>query len=210
MTDTTGLRLYHAPRTRSVRVRWLLEEMGLPYDVVPVQFDTRPAGDESYARVHPLRKVPALEDKGEHIYESIAILQYLMGRYGPTDLDVRPDEADYGRFLQWLHFGEAGVLMPVQLLLAHTMLLPEKARDPRMAAWAKSETLHLLAFAAEHGLGERDFFAAGRFTAADISITYMLFLMKLMHQFDALPDNLKAYFARMTGRDSWAVATAIE
>jgi len=210
MTETNGIRLYHAPRTRSVRVRWLLEEMGLPYELVPVQFDTRPAGDEAYARIHPLRKVPALEDKGERVYESLAILQYLMGRYGPTDLDVRPDEAEYGRFLQWLHFGEAGVLMPVQLLLAHTMLLPEKARDPRLAAWAKADAMQLLGFAAEHGLGDREFFAAGRFTAADISITYMLFLLKLMRQFDELPDNLKAYFARMTSRDSWAVATATE
>lgn len=208
MADTTGLRVYHAPRTRSIRVRWLLEEMGLDYETVPVQFDTRPAGDEAYAQIHPLRKVPALEDKGTVVLESLAIMQYLMGRYGPTPLDVAPAEPDFGRYLQWLHFGEAGLTMPVSLLLAHTALLPEKARDPRLASWAKAETLHLLAFASEHGLGEREFFAADRFTAADISIVYMLFILKMIRQFDEVPDNLKDYFRRLTGRDSWIVASA--
>jgi glutathione S-transferase len=208
MADTTGLRVYHAPRTRSIRVRWLLEEMGLPYETVPVQFDTRPAGDEAYAQIHPLRKVPALDDKGTVVLESLAIMQYLMGRYGPTPLDVAPDEADFGRYLQWLHFGEAGMTMPISLLLAHSVLLPEKARDPRLAAWAKSETLHLLDFASRHGLGDGDYFAAGRFTAADISIVYMLFILKMIRQFDEVPENLKSYFKRLTRRDSWAVASA--
>lgn len=209
MADTSGLRVYHAPRSRSIRVRWLLEEMGLPYETVPVQFDTRPAGDEAYAEIHPLRKVPALDDKGIIVVESLAIMQYLMGRYGPTPLEVMPEETEYGRYLQWLHFGEAGLLMPVSLLLAHTTLLPEKARDPRLAAWARSETLHLLDFASVHGLGEREYLAADRFTAADISLAYMLYLLKVIRQFDDVPENLKVYFKRLTGRESWAVASAV-
>ncbi|WP_300542662.1 glutathione S-transferase family protein [Maricaulis sp.] len=210
MADTSAIRLYHAPRTRSIRVRWLMEEMGLPYEIVPVQFDTRPAGDEAYGGIHPLRKVPALDDKGTVIVESLAIMQYLMGRYGPTSLDVRPDEPEYARFLQWFHFGEAGMMMPVSLLLAHTTLLPEKARDPRLAAWARSEVEHLLEFAGKSGLGEREYLAANRFTAADISLGYMLYLLKIIRQFDSVPENLKTWFKRLTGRDSWAVATAVE
>lgn len=210
MADTSGLRLYHAPRTRSVRVRWLLEEMGLPYELVPVKFDSRPAGDETYARIHPQRKIPALDDKGTIVLESLAILQYLLGRYGPSPLEVTPDEADYGRYLQWLHFGEGGMTMPVSLLLAHTALLPEKARDPRMAAWARSEVDQTFDFIDKHAIGDREFIAGERFTAADISITYMLYLVKIIRQFDGASDNLRAYFDRMTGRDSWAVATAVD
>lgn len=210
MADTSGIRVYHAPRTRSIRVLWLLQEMGVPHEIVPVKFDSRPAGDEAYAEIHPLRKVPALDDKGTIVLESLAIVQYLLGRYGPSPLEVTPDEADYGRYLQWLHFGEAGMMMPVSLLLAHTVLLPERARDPKLAAWARSEVDHLLEFIGEHGIGDREYLAGDRLTAADISIVYMLYLIKVMRQFDGAPENVQAYFKRLAKRESWVAATAVE
>lgn len=207
MTRTPDLTLYHAPRTRSIRVRWLLEEMGLRYALHTVQFATRPAGDESYALIHPLRKVPALKDGDEIVLDSVAIMQYLLGRYGPCSLDVTPDEADYGRFLHWLHFGESGMIMPVSLLLAHTQLLPEDKRDANLAKWAKHETDKLLDFASKHGLADREFIAGDRFTAADISMGYMFYLLKLIRQFSDAPDNLKTYFARLTARPGWVIAS---
>ena len=133
MSPNPDLTLYHAPRTRSIRVRWLLEEMGLPYRIKPVQFSQRPAGDEAYADIHPLRKVPALTDGDTKTFESLAIMQYLMGRYGPTPCDVPAHDPAYGDYLKWLHFGESGMLMPVSLLLAHTTLLPEDRRDANLA-----------------------------------------------------------------------------
>ncbi|MBR9825017.1 MAG: glutathione S-transferase family protein [Alphaproteobacteria bacterium] len=203
------LKLYHAPRTRSIRVKWLLEEIGLPYSVEDVQFKTRPAGDEAYAKINPLRKVPALTDGDTVVCESLAIMQYILGRYAPdSSLNVRPDEADYGRFLNWLHFGEAGMLMPVSLLMGHTVLLPEDKRSPEMAAWSKVETDKVIAALAEAGIEDREFIAADRFTAADISVVYMLFLLKLIGQFDDLPESVKSYFKRMTERDGWKTATA--
>lgn len=210
MVETSPLRLYHAPRTRSVRVRWLLEEMGLPYSLETVAFSKRPAGDERYAEIHPLRKVPALEDKGRVLFESVAILQYIMGRYGPTELDVRPEETDYDLFLQWLHFGESGMIMPVTLLLAHTALLPEKVRNPAIAASARADTTKALTMLAEHGLKDREYLAAARFTAADISVGYMLYLLKVIRQFDDAPDAVKEYFGRITSRPSWAAASATD
>ncbi|MHA6287905.1 glutathione S-transferase family protein [Maricaulis sp. CAU 1757] len=199
--------LYHAPRTRSVRIIWLMQEMGLDHDIVPVKFDQRPAGDADYDKVHPLRKIPALRDNGQVVIESVAIMQYLLGRYGPSELEVRPDEDDYGRYLQWLHFGEAGMIMPVSMLLAHTALLPEDKRDANLAKWAKHESDKILAMLGEHAIGEREFVAGARFTAADISLTYMFYLLKLIRQFGEAPDNVKAYFKRMTERPSWEIAS---
>lgn len=204
----TDLVLYHAPQTRSIRVRWALEEMGLDYRIEPVQFKSRPAGDEAFARISPLRKLPAFRDGAMTMTESNAILQYLLGKYGPSDLEVKPDEADYGRYLQFLHFGEGGMTMPVSLLLAHTALLPEDQRNPALAKWAKIETGKLLVYLADHGLDGRDWLAAGRFTAADISVVYMLYLLKIIRQFDAAPEILKVYFARATGREAWKKASA--
>lgn len=210
MTHTPDLTLFHAPRTRSIRVRWILEEMGLPYTLNTVQFATRPAGDESYALIHPLRKVPALKDGDEVVLDSIAIMQYLLGRYGPSPLDVTAGETDFGRFLHWLHFGESGMIMPVSLLLAHTHLLPEDKRDANLARWAQYETGKLLSFAAEHGIGDREFIAGERFTAADISMTYMFYLLKLIRQFGDAPENLKTYFNRMTSRPGWEIASSLD
>jgi len=208
MAEQTTLTLYHAPSTRSVRVRWLLEEMGLDYTLIPVQFDKRPAGDEAYAQIHPLRKVPALTDGDERIFESIAIMQYVMGRYGPTELDVKPDESDYGTYLQWLHFGEAGMMLPVSLLLAHTVLLPEKARSESIAKSAKQDVDKLLDMLGSTGLERREYLAADRFTAADVSVGYMLYLLKLIGQLGDAPDTVKAYFRHLTGRAGWKTASA--
>ena len=118
MPRQPDLTLFHAPQTRSIRVRWLLEEMQLPYHLHTVQFATRPAGDERYALIHPLRKIPALQDGEEIVLDSIAIMQYLLGRYGPSRLEIAPDESDFGRYLHWLNFGESGMTMAVSLLLA--------------------------------------------------------------------------------------------
>ena len=208
MTDT--LKLYHAARTRSVRVRWLLEEMGLDHEVVPVAFDKRPAGDEAYAKINPMRKVPAFAVNGEIIVESLAIMDFILHRYGPTELLPAVDDPSYGRYLQWFHFGEAGMSTCVNMLLAHTFLLPEKARNPGMAAWAWDETSKGLKFIADHGLAEGQYLAGEHFTAADISVGYMLYLLKLIGKLGDAPESVQAYFKRITARESWAVASSVD
>ncbi len=211
MSDTkqADLTLYHAPRTRSIRVKWLLEELGMPYKVEEVQFKTRPAGDEAYAKINPLRKVPALTDGDTIVCESVAILEYILGRYASDSaLAVKPDEEEYGRYLNWLHYGEAGMIMPVSMLLGHTALLPEEQRSPQIAAWAKGDTDKVVKALAEAGIGSREYIAADRFTAADISVIYMLFLLKLIGQLEDAPQAVKDYFDRMTAREGWKLATA--
>jgi len=209
MSESPDLVLYHGPNSRSIRARWMLEVMGLPYRLEAVKFDTRPIGDAAYEAIHPLRKVPVLADNGELVRDSIAIIQYLLGRYGPSELEVRSDEADYGRYLEFLQFGEAGMLMPVNLLIAHTVLLPENHRNPALAKWARSETDKLLKYIAETGLGDgRSYLAAERFTAADISVGYMLYLLKIIKQFDKSHAALNAYFDRLKTRDDWQRASA--
>ncbi len=208
MSDT--LKLYHAARTRSVRVRWLLEEIGLEYEVVRVAFDKRPAGDEAYAKINPMRKVPAFEANGEILVESLAIMDFILHRYGPTDLLPAVDDPAYGRYLQWFHFGEAGMSTCVNLLLAHTFILPEKARNPGIAAWAWEETAKGLDFIGKHGLADSEYLAGDRFTAADISVGYMLYILKLIGKLGDAPENVQAYFKRITSRDAWAAASAVD
>lgn len=200
--------------SRSVRVRWCLEEMGLAHTIerlAPITADTRGnVGGAEFKTINPLQKVPALKDGDEVILESNAMLEYLVTKYGPTPLAVTPDEPDYGRYLEWLHYGEATMAMSVNLTLAHTTLLPEAHRNAGIAKWARAEVAKQLSVLGQRGLdnGARTYLAGDRLTIADMSIGYMLFLLKIVKQFDAAPDSVRAYFDHLRTLDSWKRASA--
>jgi glutathione S-transferase len=214
MAADSHLTLYHAPMSRSVRVRWCLEEMGTPHTVEhlgPITGEVRGnVGGDAYRAIHPLQKVPALKDGDDVMLESVAMLEYLTAKYGPTPLVVTPDEPDFGRYLEWLHFGEATMSMSVNLVLAHTALLPEAHRNPALAKWARAEVDKQLKLLSERGLegGARTYLAGDRLTLADMSLGYMLLLLKIVKQFDGAPEPVRAYFDRLRQLDSWKRATA--
>ena len=205
---TPDITLYYAPLTRAIRPRWVMEEMGISYTLERPEFVHGRVGGEAFKSVNPLQKIPAMRDGETLMLESLAMMQYLAGRYGPTDLVVTPDEPDYARYLEWLHFGEATMVMANSLMLAHTMLLPEDKRNPDLARWAKSEFDKQAALISERGLGGREWLAGDRLTLADMSVVYMLLLVKLVKQFDNVSDELKAYFKRVTALESWKRACA--
>ncbi len=207
------LKLYHAPLTRSVRVLWLLEEMGLDYEleVVP-QAEFRKVGmSAGYRKISPLGKWPVLVDGDQPLLESIAIMDYLMARYGKDDtaggLHPKRDSIDYGLYQQWMHFGEAGLTTGISMLLGHTMFLPEKQRSAAMAEWARTEVRKCFGFAGD-ALGNKDYML-GNFTAADISLGYMVFLLRLIGQKDLLPENILEYWQRLKQRPAWQKAKSV-
>lgn len=109
------MRIWHAPGARSLRVVWLCEEMGLPYELRRVSLR---AADEDLKAVNPFGSVPVLEDHGGvRMIESVAMLLYVAGRYGPTPLALQPDDPDYPRYAQWLVAGEASIGMPGAMLM---------------------------------------------------------------------------------------------
>lgn len=202
------LTLFHAPRTRSVRVRWLLEEMGLDHELHRLEFTRGDVGGEDYRKVTPLQKVPAIKDGDVVMIESIAIMQYITRRYGPTPLAPEAMDAAYPDYLQYLHFGEAGLNIYVSMLLGHVALLPEEQRVPGIARWAEDETRKALGVI-DHGLNGNDYLAAGRFTAADISVAYMLYLLKLIGKLESTAnDRILEYWERVTAREAWKAASA--
>lgn len=209
MTAVPTLTLYHAPMSRSVRARWCLEEMGLPYAVERPEFKHGNVGGEAFKAVNPLQKIPALKDGDTVLLESLAICEYLAGRYGPTSLVVAPGEDDYPRYLEWFQFGEATMAMGVNMTLAHTSLLPEERRNPHLAKWARAQVDRHLEVIGERGLADgRRFLAGDRLTLADMSIGYMLFLLKIVKQFDGAPAAVRGYFDRLREIESWKRASA--
>lgn len=201
------LRLIHFPQTRSVRVVWALYELGVEADIETRVFDRQSLKSPEYLALNPLGKTPVFFDGNERLIESTAIIEYLANTYGEGRLTRQRGDADYGQYLQYLHFGEAGMGGYVNMLIAHTALLPEEQRIQPVAAWAKAETKNCLNFI-EQSLGDKDYLL-GEFSLADISIVYLLYLIKITRNGSIIGEKTNAYFKRVTARDAWKKASAL-
>lgn len=111
--------LFHCVSARSFRPLWMLEELAVPYQLKMLPFPPRFLARE-YLAVNPLGTVPALLDGQLRMTESVAMCQYLATRYGQGTTNVQPDEADFGAYLNWLHFGEATLTFPQALILRYS------------------------------------------------------------------------------------------
>ena len=201
-----ALRLIHFPNTRSLRVLWAIEELGLEADVETRVFDRPSLKEPEYLALNPLGKTPVFFDGDQRLIESTAIIQYIADVHGGGRLSRNPADPDYGAFLQWFHFGEAGMGGYVNMLIAHTALLPEADRDPNMKAWAVAETQNCLNFI-EASL-EDDGYLLGEFSLADIAVGYLLFLIKITRNGKLMGEKTASYFKRLTARDAWKKASA--
>jgi len=201
------MKLYHVSKSRSVRVLWLLEELGLDYQLETMSFDPKSLKGADYLEVNPFGKVPVLVDGGTTMSESVAIVQYLLDRYGDGRLEPDRDSPDYGRFLQWLHFGESTMMGPVADLLSHSVFLAEDQRVPAIANRARKTLAHFGGILDEE-LAGGEYLVGGEFTAADIIVGYTLFICEM---FGVLPEdlpNLAAYLGRLKARPAFQKATA--
>jgi glutathione S-transferase len=199
------LKIYHTPRTRSHRVVWLCEEMGAPYEAVIEQFGSP---SEDFLDANPLRSLPALRDGDVTMIESVAMMMYIMGKYGPTELEMKANERDYARYLQFLMFGEAGMAMYGNPLVATKFLCPEEQRDNWTVGYLKGALKQRMAFVEQH-LGDAPFIIGERFTAADISVGYSLGMTKFAADLELSP-KLSAYTARLSERPAFQRAVAVK
>ncbi len=196
--------LYHVPLSRSLRVRWLLEELALPYELATRSFADlkRP----EHLALHPLGKVPALADGDVVLFESGAILQHLLERYGEGRLEPAPGTKERSLYWQWFHYAEASVAPPLGLIVRHTVLLPEAERIPAVAAWARTQAQQLLA-PVERALAGRSWLLP-ELSAADIMLGYSVKLASLLRLIDSGTPNLAAYLARCEERPAYQRASA--
>src|SRR3712207_2300071 len=192
--------LHHCSDARSFRPLWVLEEMGLPYELRMLPFPPRAAAPDYLAR-NPLGTIPLLEDGDARMTESAAICQYLVSRHGPSPLNVAPEEPGYAAFLNGLNFGEATLTFPQTLVLRYRRLEPPERRLPQVAEDYERWFLSRL----RKGLGtlEHGFYAAGRFTAADVSIGYALLLAGKLGLDAQFTPELTAYWMRLSARPGY-------
>ncbi|HEU4663935.1 MAG TPA: glutathione S-transferase [Dokdonella sp.] len=175
--------VHHLNDSRSQRVLWLLEELGLPYGIVPYQRDPRTLlAPEALRRVHPLGKAPVVVDDGRVLAESGAIVEYLAERYGATTLVPARDSADWLRYRYWMHYAEGSAMPPLLLKLVLDRIerakMPFFARPIARGIVAKVRrgfvdpqlALHLDYM--ERELAEREWFTGDAFGAADVQMSF--------------------------------------
>ena len=124
--------LYHCDGARSFRPLWMLEEMGLAYELKMLPFPPRVFAKE-YLALNPLGTIPLMIDGDTKMTESSGICHYLGTRHGPTPLMVGVDDPAYGAFLNWMYFSDATLTFPQTLVLRYTQLEPEERRNPQVA-----------------------------------------------------------------------------
>ena len=165
--------LHHLNDSRSQRVLWLLEELGLDYELVPYQRDsvTNLAPPE-LKKIHPLGKSPVIVDGKLVLAESAVIVEYLARKYGNGKLAPEPDidSQDYLDYLHWMHFAEGSGMLPLLLKLYVSRL--GEAGQP---LWPRIDSELNNHFAYMSGaLGDSDWFVANRFSAADIQLSFVV------------------------------------
>jgi glutathione S-transferase len=186
---------------RGFRVVWLLEEMGLAYRLRPVDLLAGVEKDPEFLAINPAGFIPAIQDGDVTMVESIAIMEYLMARYGPTPLAPDPHDPAFPAYQQFLHLGEAGLAASIFFVVVSRNFAPEAERRN----WGAGKALDV--FESRLGLVTRQlarspYLAGEMFTAADISVTYALELAQRGGGV-TLGEAEQAYVARTSGREAY-------
>jgi glutathione S-transferase len=186
---------------RGFRVVWLLEEMGLEYRLRPVNLLVGVEKDTEFLAVNPAGFIPAIQDGDVTMVESIAIMEYLMARYGPTPLAPNPHDPAFPAYQQFLHLGEAGLAASIYFVVGARNFAPATERQN----WSAGQALEV--FESRLGLVTRQlarspYVAGENFTAADISVIYALQLAQRAGGV-VLGSSAQAYVDRTNARPAY-------
>ena len=199
--------VYHAPRSRSTRVVWLMEELGEDYKIVPVTIPVAP----EYLEVSPIGSIPAIDDDGIVLSESIAILQYITGRRLPDAMafTVGPQEpADYAAHLQFLHYGESSLTAPLSAVFRTRILGGEGQQDSFTVNDQLNSFIKRIPLLDLRMADGRDYVMGDKFTIADISIGHALGMALALKLEDHLSQPVRDYAARLQARPAYQRAVA--
>ena len=200
------MKIHHAPNSRSVRALWLFNELDLPYEL-----EIYPLGDKSmrtpeYLKVHPLGRVPALEDGDLTIFESGAIVQYVLDKYGDGTMVPAARSRDYPTYLQWLHYAEGMIMPQVNIIVVETIFLPEERRNQTNVDRATKLLTRMLTAVDIH-LQDREFLAGG-FSGADIMTGHACIVSGRLGADISDKPNVAAYIDRLEARPALQKAWA--
>ncbi|MEZ5852392.1 MAG: glutathione S-transferase family protein [Hyphomicrobiaceae bacterium] len=193
------LTIHHSPGTRGFRVMWVCEELGLPYEIRPVDFSVSYRRTPEWRAIHPVAKVPVMDDGSLRMHESCAMIQYILARYAEGRLQPAASDPAYAHFLQWLWFSEATFQRPLGEITNHRREfnpeLPDLVAEMKGRATACVEAL-------DRTLAGRPYLLGDQMTAADLSMAYVMRGYRRSVS-ENLPPNVAAFWDRMTALPSY-------
>ena len=200
------LKLHFAPNSRAGRIVWLLEELELPYEINKMAFHPKDLKSDEHRESHPLGRVPVLDDGDIRIYESGAIVEYILERHKNGGLKPGVDSPDYPNYLQWFHYCEGMVMPPINTIVVQTLLLPPERQDETVLGQA--QRLLAKALGPVNEALEGNDYLIGDFSAADVMLGHSCFMGNRLGCVDEEMTHLKSYVQKITERP--AFKTAIE
>jgi len=201
--------LHHLNASRSLRILWLLEEIGEPYTLIRYQRDpaTRLAPD-SLKNIHPLGKSPVIELDGQVLVESGAIVEYLIRRFAPQ-LEPAFNSPDYLQYLQWIHFAESSAMVPVLLKLFTQFEINAGTQLKFLDGYTQTEFDKVLGYL-DSVLANRTFIVGDTLSGADFMLAFVAITVVEQMKSGAQYPHLQAYLQRLAELDSWKRALKLE
>ena len=198
------LKVHFVAGTRAGRVVWLLEELGLEYEVNIMPFTKEGLKSSEHRSRHALGRVPVLEDGDISIFESGAIIDYVLERHKNGGLKPSSDSSEFPFYLQWYHYCEGMVMPPMNQIVVQTILLPPDRRDETVLNQAKNLLSKSLAPVNEN-LADKDYLI-GDFSAADLMLGHSCFMANRLGCVSEEMQNVKDYVARINARPAFQKA----
>ncbi|MEM8633201.1 MAG: glutathione S-transferase family protein [Pseudomonadota bacterium] len=197
------IRLHHCPETRSMRTLWLLEEIGVPFEVVLHGFDKSLRSDD-YLALHPVGRVPALEWDGRVLFETGAIAELLCEGFPEPGLGRLAGDPERADWLIWLHFAESISQHTAALTQQHVALYEDSMRSP-IVMKLEANRLQKCYAALEQALGGQAYLLETGFSAADISVGQAVYMGRHFAQLEPFP-ALQRWFERLSQRPAYLAA----
>ncbi|MBW2498983.1 MAG: glutathione S-transferase family protein [Deltaproteobacteria bacterium] len=202
------LKLYHSKQSRSMRVVWLCEEIGLPYELEHLAMFTPEMKTPDYLAIHPLGKVPAIDDEGFVLWETAAIFEYLVSRYSDGTLLPARETREGAQAVQWMTYGENPLTVIMGEIAAHGGPIPDEMRIPALVDRGRA-IAPALVNVVERALDGRTYILGEEFSAADIMLGFGLNIARhLGFVGDDTPRSLD-YCERLMARPAYQRAAAV-
>ena len=185
------LTLHFSSNSRAQRILWLLEELKLQYNLNIIQFHPSELKSEEHRKRHPLGRVPVLEDQEVTIYESGAIVEYIIARHSNGELKPKISDPSFPDYLQWFHYCEGMIMPPMNTIVVHTLILPEERRNEEVLRQAKN--LLNKALVPVNQLLEKNKYLIDKFSGVDFMLGHSLYMSNKLKCVSDEMINIKRY-----------------
>ncbi|MEM7251628.1 MAG: glutathione S-transferase family protein [Pseudomonadota bacterium] len=201
------LKIYHTPGTRGWRAMWACEELGTPYEVIPVDFSPEYRHGKEYRQINPLGKVPTMTDGELLMFESCAMVQYIIDKYGNGELQPAPGTEAHAIYLQWCWYSESTFARPLGEVVNHRRSFPDDPIERVLDEMKGRGTF--AAQAVSDALAGKTYLLGDEFSAADINMGWTLRTYRRLVGED-MPGELNRYWATLAARPAFVATEAAD